>query len=121
MRAGQVLADIDTPEIDQQVEAAQSAVEQAKASLDNTREVLKKAEADVLNAADDVRRGETDLQFYTTQVQRYVELAKQGAVSLEDRDSHMQQYNSGVAMLDSFNDKVRSAKLLKAQQKQQCV
>jgi len=110
VRAGQVLADIDTPEIDQQVEAAQSAVEQANASLDNAGEALKKAKADALNAADNVHKGETDLQFYTAQVKRYVELSKQGAVSLEDRDSHVQQYNSGVAILDSLNDSVRSAK-----------
>ena len=110
VRAGQVLADIDTPEIDQQVEAAQSAVEQATANVDNAQEALKKAQADALNAADDVRRGETDLQFYTTQVKRYIDLAKQGAVSLEDRDTHIQQYNSGAATLDSFKDAVGSAK-----------
>jgi len=110
VKAGQVLADIDTPEIDQQVQAAQSSVAQAHASLDNAKEALKKANSDVLNAQDDVRRGETDLQFYTTQVKRYVELAKQGAVSLEDRDTHVQQYNSGVAMLDSYHDRVTSAK-----------
>ena len=109
VKAGQVLADIETPEIDQQVQAAQSTVEQASASLDNARAALKKAEADVLNASDDVRKGETDLQFYTTQVKRYKGLAQQGAVSLEDRDSHIQQYNSGVATLDSLHDTVRSA------------
>ncbi len=110
VHAGQVLADIDTPEIDQQVQAAHSAVEQASAGLDNTKAALKKAEADVLNASDDVRRGETDLEFYTAQVKRYKDLAQQGAVSLEDRDTHVQQYNSGVATLDAFNDAVRSAK-----------
>ena len=109
VHTGQVLADIDTPEIDQQVQAAQSTVEQASASLDNARATFKKAQADVLNAKDDVRRGQTDLEFYTAQVKRYKDLAQQGAVSLEDRDTHVQQYNSGVATLDAYKDAVRSA------------
>src|SRR5271154_2340316 len=34
VHAGEILADIDTPELDQQVQAAASAVEQARANLD---------------------------------------------------------------------------------------
>src|ERR1700722_995581 len=36
VKAGQTLADIDAPELDQQVHQAQSAVEQAKAAVDQT-------------------------------------------------------------------------------------
>jgi multidrug efflux pump subunit AcrA (membrane-fusion protein) len=37
VKAGQTLAEIDAPELDQQVRQAQSAVEQAKAALDQTQ------------------------------------------------------------------------------------
>ena len=109
VHAGQVLADIDTPEIDQQVQAAQSAVEQANASLANAKEALKKAQADAKTAAAYVRKGQTDLEFFTAEVHRYTQLAQQGAVSLEDRDSRVQQYNGGIATLDSLKEGERAA------------
>lgn len=110
VKAGQVLATIDTPEIDQQVQAAESAVQQAKAQVENAKETQVKALADMRTVAANVRKGQTDLQFYTAEVKRYTGLAKQGAVSLEDRDSHVQQYNGAVATLESLNQAERSAK-----------
>jgi RND family efflux transporter MFP subunit len=110
VKAGQVLATIDTPEIDQQVQAAESAVQQAKAQVENAKETQIKAQADMRTVAANVRKGQTDLVFYTAEVKRYTGLAKQGAVSLEDRDSHVQQYNGAVATLQSLNEAERSAK-----------
>lgn len=110
VKAGQVLATIDTPEIDQQVQAAESAVQQARAQVENAKETQVKAQADMRTVAANVRKGQTDLQFYTAEVTRYAGLAKQGAVSLEDRDSHVQQYNGAVATLESLNEAERSAR-----------
>ncbi|MFN8658868.1 MAG: efflux RND transporter periplasmic adaptor subunit [Candidatus Obscuribacterales bacterium] len=102
VRAGQILADIDTPELDQQVQQAASAAEQAAANVDNAREALKKSQADAISAEANVRKGRTDLQFQNAQVKRYTQLAGEGAVSLEDRDSHVQAYNAALATLDSL-------------------
>ncbi|CAN5150414.1 efflux RND transporter periplasmic adaptor subunit [soil metagenome] len=102
VKAGQLLADIDTPEIDQQVSAAESNVQQATAAVESAREVLKRNQASAASAAANVRKGETDLQFYSKEVTRYQELADQGAISLEARDSRTQEYNAGVANLDSL-------------------
>lgn len=110
VKAGQILATIDTPEIDQQVQAAESAVQQARAQVENAKETQVKAQADMRTVAANVRKGQTDLQFYTAEVKRYTGLAKQGAVSLEDRDSHVQQYNGAVATLESLNEAERSAR-----------
>lgn len=110
VKTGQVLATIDTPEIDQQVQAAESAVQQAQAQVENAKETQVKAQADMRTVAANVRKGQTDLQFYTAEVKRYTGLAKQGAVSLEDRDSHVQQYNGAIATLESLNEAERSAK-----------
>jgi RND family efflux transporter MFP subunit len=109
VHAGEVLADIDTPELDQQVQAAASAVEQAAANLDNTRQALDKANADVRTAAANVAKAKTDLQYYTAELKRYKELSQQGAVSYEDRDTKLQAYNGGVATLDALNAAEKSA------------
>ncbi|HEY9678769.1 MAG TPA: efflux RND transporter periplasmic adaptor subunit [Drouetiella sp.] len=110
VKAGQIMATIDTPEIDQQVQAAESSVQQAVANVENNKEAYQRARADLKTVAANVRKGHTDLQFYTAEVKRYTVLAKQGAVSLEDRDAHVQQYNGAVATLESLIESERSAK-----------
>jgi RND family efflux transporter MFP subunit len=109
VKAGQVLATIDTPELDQQVQAAFSSVEQAKAALDNNRQALDKAFADERTAAANVAKAKTDLQYYTAELSRYKTLVAQGAVSEEDRDTKLQAYNGGVATLDATNAALKSA------------
>ncbi len=109
VHAGQVLADIDTPELDKQVEGAQSAVEQAKANLENAREALIKAEADERTAAANVEKAKTDLTFTSVQFGRYKSLAQQGAVSLEDRDTREQAYSAGQAALEAAVSTQKSA------------
>jgi RND family efflux transporter MFP subunit len=106
---GQVLADIDTPELDQQVLAAVSAEEQAHANLDNTKEALQKAQADLRSAAANSKKAGTDLQYYSRQLERYKSLMQQGAVSAEDLDTRTQNYNAGVANLESIKAAERSA------------
>ena len=106
---GQVLAEIDTPELDQQVLAAVSAEEQAHANLDNTKEALQKAHADLRSAAANSKKAGTDLQYYSRQLERYKSLMQQGAVSAEDLDTRTQNYNAGVANLESIKAAERSA------------
>jgi RND family efflux transporter MFP subunit len=103
VHAGQLLADIEVPEIDQQVAAAQSAVTQAEAGLDNAQEALVRADAAAVTASANVRKGRTDLQFYTAEVGRYTQLATEGAVSMETRDAQVQAYHGGKAVLDSLH------------------
>ena len=109
VHAGQILADIDTPELDQQVQAAESSVEQATANLDNVQQALRKAMADEKTAAANVHKAKTDLQYYTAEVGRYKLLSQQGAVSIEDFDTRTQAYNAGVANLDAMTESQRSA------------
>jgi RND family efflux transporter MFP subunit len=109
VKTGQVLADIDTPELDQQVAAAASAVEQAKANLDNTKQALDKAHADEHTSEANVQKAKTDLQYYTAELERYKQLVGQGAVSEEDRDTKLQAYNGGVATLEALVAAQKSA------------
>lgn len=106
---GQVLADIDTPELDQQVLGAVSAEAQAHANLDNSKEAYQKAKADLRSAVANTSKAKTDLQFYSRQLERYKTLMGQGAVSAEDLDSRTQNYNAGVANLESAKAAEHSA------------
>ena len=109
VHAGQILAYIDTPELDKQVQAAESAVKQAQSSLENTREALAKAEADLKTAEANTRKAITDLAFYTLEVGRYKRLSDLGAVSLEDSDSRTQAYQAGQANLEAMKAATRSS------------
>ena len=102
VHTGQVLADIETPELDQQVQAAASSAEQAAANLDNSRQSYTRAQADQKTAAANVQKAKTDLQFFSRELARYKQLVTQGAVSQEDTDSRLQAYNSGAATLDAM-------------------
>jgi RND family efflux transporter MFP subunit len=109
VKKGQILADIDTPEVDQQVSAASSNVEQAKAALDNAKEALTKSQADERTASSNVTKAKTDLDYAADEDRRYKELAKQGAVSLEDEDTRHQTYNDAMSTLDGAQSAQRSA------------
>jgi RND family efflux transporter MFP subunit len=109
VHAGQTLADIDTPELDKQVQAAESAVEQAKANLDSAKEALGKEKADLHSAEANTRKAKTDLKYFTVEVGRYEQLAGMGAVSLEQRDTRLQAYEAGVSNLDALTATERSA------------
>jgi RND family efflux transporter MFP subunit len=111
VKAGQVLADIETPELDQQVLAAASSAEQANANLDTARQNYLKSQVDEKSAAANVQKAKTDLQFYTRELARYRQLVAQGAVSAEDSDARLQAYNAGMANLDSMVAAERSAQV----------
>ena len=102
VRKGQVLAEIDTPELDQQVQGAVSSVEQATANLDNAKEAYEKTTSDSRTAAANVQKAKTDLQFYARELGRYKELVSEGAVSQEDTDGRFQAYNGGIATRDAL-------------------
>ena len=106
---GQVIATIDTPELDKQVETANNAIAQAQANVENSRQALSKARADEQTSAANVRKAKADVDYYRVELKRYRQLAGQGAVSLEDHDTRLQQYNDGVAALDDSQEAQHSA------------
>lgn len=110
VRKGQVLAEIDTPELDQQVQAAKSAIEQSAANLDNAKQALEKAEADVRTASANEEKATTDLEYFKTELGRYNGLAKEGAASIEERDTRKQAYDGGLANLEALKSTEKSAR-----------
>jgi RND family efflux transporter MFP subunit len=96
VKEGQLLAEIDAPEIDQQVKQAKATVDQVNASLEQ-------ANANLI-------QGKTNEQLYKTTADRWNSLVAKGAVSKQDNDTYQAQYVAQVATVQSLEKAVNVAK-----------
>jgi len=88
VKAGQTLAEIDAPELTDQVTQAKATVRQAEAALQQ--------------ATANVQQGKTDMELARVMARRSAQLVAKGAVSKQDDDQSQAQYNSKLAALDSL-------------------
>lgn len=86
--AGQTLAEIEAPELDQQVLQAKAAVEQAKAALDQ--------------AIANETQGKANLELARVTAQRWGSLVTAGVVSKQDNDQYQAQYQSQLAGVNAL-------------------
>jgi len=100
VKANQVLALIDTPELDQQVEQAASNLRAAQANLTSAYSDRENFESQLFAADSTIKQSRTNLDFSTTEIRRYQELANEGAISWEQRDQAMKAYNSDKATIE---------------------
>ncbi len=84
VKAGQLLAEIDTPELDQEVSRAEAQAKQAAADLEQAKAELEEAKSDVTLAEANVVRADANLEFAASQADRFRKLVKTRAVSGED-------------------------------------
>jgi RND family efflux transporter MFP subunit len=92
VRAGQSLAEIEAPEMDEQIRQARAAVQQAQANEKQAMSNLKKGQAD------------TELARITAE--RYASLTNQGVVSRQDNDRYRSDHLAQVAALESLQDAI---------------
>jgi RND family efflux transporter MFP subunit len=85
---GQLLAEIDAPEVTAQLDEAKAAVEQSKAN---------------------VTKAQTDLAFAGTTYDRYQSLSKTGAVTPQDVDEKLAAVNQSRSALDAAKANVTAA------------
>lgn len=95
VKAGQLLAEIDTPEVDQELEQARSTLVQAQASLGQ-------AEANL-------RQAITNMDFARVSYERWKTLAEQHVVSDQDRDQTQAAYNAAKATVDAMQANINVA------------
>jgi RND family efflux transporter MFP subunit len=89
VRAGQPLAEIDAPELDQQIRQAEAAIDQAQASLEQAQAALE--------------QGKSNRDLAQLTADRWKSLAAQGIVSRQDDDQYQSQLvaqNANVQALD---------------------
>jgi RND family efflux transporter MFP subunit len=88
VRAGQEVARIDTPELEQQVEQAKATIQQAQAALEL--------------AQANVQQGKADTELARVTAQRTGNLLTKGAVSRQEDDTNQAQYQSKLANLQAL-------------------
>lgn len=96
VKEGQLLAEIDAPELDQQVR-------QARASVDQARAALEQANANLV-------QGQTNEKLYKTTAERWEALVAKGAVSRQDNDTYQAQYQAQIATVQALEKAVNVAK-----------
>jgi len=88
VRAGQPLAEIEAPELDDQVRQAKANLEQARAALDK--------------ALANYEQGKADTEFARATATRYDRLFARGVVSRQDNEQYQTQAQSRLASLQAL-------------------
>ena len=83
VRAGQPLAEIEAPELDEQVRQARANLQQSQAALDQ--------------ALANYEQGKSDMEFSRVTAERWSRLTARGVVSKQENDQYQTQYQSRVA------------------------
>jgi RND family efflux transporter MFP subunit len=96
VNAGQLLAEIEAPELDQQVHQAQAAVEQAGAALEQ--------------ASANLQQGRANEQLAKVTADRWKNLVAKGVVSRQDNDTYQAQYAAAQANVEALGKAVSAAR-----------
>ncbi|MEH2181743.1 efflux RND transporter periplasmic adaptor subunit [Nostoc sp.] len=101
VQAGQLLAEIDSPDIDQQVLQAKAESAQAQANVLQTRASLAKG-------VSDLKQAQANLLIARQSWQRWSVLVKQGAVPQQDADTRYATYQANLANVEAAKNTVNS-------------
>jgi RND family efflux transporter MFP subunit len=96
VKEGQLLAEVEAPEMEQQVQ-------QAKAGVDQTKSALEQAEANL-------QQGKTNTDMAKLTWERYNALIAKGAVARQDVDTYKAQYDSSAENVQSLDKAVNVAR-----------
>jgi RND family efflux transporter MFP subunit len=93
---GQLLAEIEAPDLDQQVRQAQAAVQQAEADLQRARAALE--------------QGQANESIAKLTASRWENLVRRGAVSRQENDQYQAQFQAQAANVQALNRAVEASK-----------
>ena len=96
VQPGQLLADVEAPDLDQQVHQAQAAVVQAQ--------------SDLARASAALEQGKANESIAELTAQRWANLVRRGAVSKQDNDQYQAQFQAQVANVKALERAVDAAK-----------
>jgi RND family efflux transporter MFP subunit len=88
VRAGQPMAEIEAPEVDQQLRQAQANLQQAQAALDQ--------------ALANYEQGKSNMELARVTARRWANLAAQGVVSKQENDQYQAQYQAQTANVQAL-------------------
>ncbi|MGA2712447.1 MAG: efflux RND transporter periplasmic adaptor subunit [Bryobacteraceae bacterium] len=96
VKEGQLLAEIEAPELDQQVQQAKSGVDQARSSLEQ--------------AAANLQQAKTNSEMARYTYERWNALVQKGAVSRQDADTYKSTYEASEQNVQALEKAVNVAK-----------
>ena len=92
VEAGHPLAEIEAPELDEQVRQAKASLQQARSGLDE--------------ALANLDQGKANLEFARVAAERWANLVTRGAVSRQENDQYQSQYRAQLAGVQSLEKAV---------------
>jgi RND family efflux transporter MFP subunit len=95
VKAGQLLAEIEAPELDQQVLQAKASLQQAEAALEQARATY--------------QQGKTNEELARVTAERWKNLAGKGAVSRQENDQYQAQYQASLANSEALQKAIAAA------------
>lgn len=101
VKAGQLLAEIDSPSADEDRSQAAADLAQSDAQVVSALATLKESKAQAEAAAAQVVRAKADQSYAAVTADRWNNMAKYGAVSLQSRDEKDRSLNSQNATVDA--------------------
>ena len=101
VKAGQALAEIDTPEADQELLQAQANLVQGRADLDTAKAELDEAQAALKQADADVARAKANHEFARTVLGRNEQLSARHVIADQDLDESRRDDGARQADLDA--------------------
>ncbi|MBP7863559.1 efflux RND transporter periplasmic adaptor subunit [bacterium] len=110
VKANQILLEVETPEAIQQLKEAQAEQKQAFSQLKSAQAELAQSKATLATQKANVKKAQADLALAESQVKRYDDLAKEGAISLEQRDMKQRDVDACKALIEQANANVNAAK-----------
>ncbi len=103
VKAGQPLAELDAPEMEEMLRGARATLEQGRATFDQ--------------AAANLEQGKSELELAKVSAQRWSDLAKAGVASRQDDDKYRLEYQSRIASVNALEKalNVQKSSILVAQ------
>jgi RND family efflux transporter MFP subunit len=97
VKAGQLLADIESPEIDQELAQAAAALGQSKAAYAQAKANLMQSKAAVAQARANLDQAKANQEIAATTDSRWTRLVNKGVLSRQDGDERRATYNARQA------------------------
>ncbi len=92
VQTGQPLAEIEAPEMDEQIRQAKAALQQSQAGVNQ--------------ALANLKRGQADTELARVTAQRFASLAAKGVVSKQENDQYQAQYQALLAGVQAFQEAI---------------
>jgi RND family efflux transporter MFP subunit len=115
VRAGQLLAEIDVPELAEELKQKQALVAEAAAEVEHAKKQLAAAEAQVNSAAAAVaearagrKRAQANYDRWQSESKRLAKMAEQRVIDEQVRDETLNQFRAAEAARDEVEARVRS-------------